>query len=220
MARRRSAILGWLGPAVVILGVIAAVAGAWYTVTARPEAGAVIDTIPIDATSSLVVRAEVGGDRNFVELRHGDELEWHALVPPYAGRPGAPGIAWGEIAVTVRVIRNGQAEVFALHRRDASKIGGFRLAPQHGPVVKQTVGPVTLTDHERSYEVVSGAGWNQLVGIDLATGEAIWMHELGDVPVVDGGVDRGLVWVKQGPVTKTFVGRDGKVVEGLLDFQF
>lgn len=213
MSRRR---LGWLGPAIVIVGAVIAGIGAWYVVRSRPEAGAVIDTIPIDGRASLVVRAEAGGDRNFVELREGDRLVWRALVPPYAGRPGAPGLAWNQTAVSVRVIRDGRAEVFALAMRDAAKLGGFTLAPGKGPVTIATRGPVTLTDHVRSYELVSGSGWHQLVAFDLSTGEATWKQELGATPIDDGGVDRasggadrGVVWLVQGGRRRTFRATDG-----------
>ncbi len=210
--RRR---LGWLGPAIVIAGAVIAGAGTWYMASARPEVGAVIDTIRIDDRASFVVRAEAGGDRNFVELRDADRLVWRALVPPYAGRPGAPGIAWNRTAVSVRVLRAGRAEVFALAMRDAAKLGGFKLAPGQGPAVIATRGPVTLTDHVRSYEIVGGEGWHQLVAFDLSTGEAAWKQDLGAVPVDDGGVvmpaidQDGAVWLLQGGRRRTFRSADG-----------
>ena len=218
-ARRR---LGWLGPAIVIAGVAIAGLGVWYMARARPEPGAVIDTIRIDDRASFVVRAEEGGDRNFVELRDGDRLVWQALVPPYAGRPGAPGIAWNQTAVSVRVLRGGHAEVFALAMRDAAKLGGFKLAPGLGPAVKATRGPVTLTDHVRAYEIVGGEGWHQLVAFDLSTGEAVWKQDLGPAPIDDGGIEapaggaghdaasaRGTVWLLQGGRRRAFRAADG-----------
>ena len=180
--------LGWLGPALVLVGAAVAGVGAWYIVRVRPAAGAVIDTIAIDDRRALVVRAEAGGDRAFVELRDGDELRWQALVPRYGGHPGATGVAWSSTAVSVRVIRDGHAELFALALHDASKLGGMRLAPEHGPVVDDPASPVTLTDHVRSYEVVSGPDWHQLVAIELSSGRALWSRELGLAPVRGGGV--------------------------------
>ena len=96
--------LGWLGPAIVAVGAAVAAAGVWYMVHVRPVAGRVIDTIAVDAEHELVVRAEDGGngDRAFVELRDGGRVAWQAIVPRYAGRPGAPGIAWSPTAVSVR----------------------------------------------------------------------------------------------------------------------
>jgi hypothetical protein len=207
MPRRR---LGWLGPAIVIAGAVIAGIGAWYIARARPEVGAVIDTVRIDDRSALVVRAEQGGDRNFLELREGERLVWRALVPPYAGRPGAPGLA----------------EVFALAMRDAAKLGGFKLAPGKGPAVIAARGPVTLTDHVRSYEIVAGPGWHQLVAFDLSTGEGTWKHDLGAIPIDDGGVEvegteeaeraeraegasAGVVWLVQGGRKRTFRATDG-----------
>jgi hypothetical protein len=214
VARRR---LGWLGPAIVGLGVVVAIAGVWIVVTGRPKAGDVIDTIEVDPVTSIVVRAEDGGDRNFVELHerspaNEDVLLWQALVPPYAGRRGAPGIAWSDKTVSVRVIRDGRAEVFALTRHDAAKLGGFKLAPGKGPVVKQTSEPVTLCDQVRSYELVAGVGWRQLVVIDLATGEGLWKQDLPGDPIEDAGLENAAVWVRQRGTRRAFRVIDGSEV--------
>jgi hypothetical protein len=206
MPRRR---LGWLGPAIVLVGVAVAAVGGWYFMHARPSAGAVIDTIPIADHRAVVVRAEIGGDRAFVELHDGDDVLWQALVPRYGGHPGGHGVAWSPTAVSVRVIRDGHAEIFALAMRDAAKLGGLRLAPDHGPIVDAPGSPVTLTDHERSYEVVSGPDWHHLVAIDLATGRALWSHELGKAPVHAGGVAYGVVWIDQGAGLEYFSARTG-----------
>ncbi len=207
MARGR---LGWLGPAIVGIGAAVGAWGVWYMVHARPTAGAEIDRVAIDDRRALVVRAEAGGDRAFVELRDGDAVVWQALVPRYGGRPGAPGIAWSPTAVSVRVIRDGHAELFALSMHDASKLGGMRLAPDHGPIAAPTDGPVTLTDHVRSYEVVSGPDWHQLVAIDLTSGHALWARELGPAPVRAGGVTGEQVWIDQGAGPHAFAALTGK----------
>jgi hypothetical protein len=207
MSRRH---LGWLGPAIVLVGAAVAALGIWYFVHARPVAGPVIDTIALDDHTALVVRAEVGGERAFIELRDDGDVRWQALVPRYAGRPGAPGIAWSPTAVSVRVIRDGHAELFALAMRDASKLGGMRLAPGHGPVIQDPDGPVTLTDHVRSYEVVSGPDWHQLVAIDLTSGRALWASELGPARVRAGGLAEGQVWIEQGSGRRYFASRTGQ----------
>jgi hypothetical protein len=106
--------------------------------------------------------------------------------------------------VSVRVIRDGHAELFAMAMHDASKLGGMRLAPDHGPIADRPDGPVTLTDHVRSYEIVSGPDWHQLVAIDLASGHALWAHELGPAPVRAGGVGGGSVWLDQGDGPHSF----------------
>lgn len=212
MARTR---LGWLGPAIVILGVVVALCGLYVMIVGRPQTGAVLDRIHVDDHRELVVRAEAGGERNFVELVENGELVWSALVPAYGGRPGAPGIAWGQGAVTVRVIREGRAEIFALAMTNASKLGGFKLAPGKGRVEKQTTGPVTLTDHVRSYEIVGGAGWTELVGIDLATGNGIWRVDLGALPVDAAGLsDDGVIWIEQRGDRRTFSTHDGTEARG------
>jgi hypothetical protein len=198
--------LGWLGPAIVIVGASVAGLGVWYMVHARPEAGAVIDRQIIDERHTLLVRAETttGDARAFVELREGDRVLWQALIPHYAGHAGATGLAWSPTAVSVRVFRDDHAEVFALAMHDASKLGGMRLAPQHGAVIDEPGSPVSLTDHQRTYEVVAGPGWHQLVAIDLTSGKALWAQELGAAPVRAGGVRGDHVWVDQGGGPESF----------------
>lgn len=204
--------LGWLGPVIVIVGIVAAAAATWFMVVSKPKPGAVLDTIALDRTHALVVRAEDGGDRNFVELRDGDRVVWQAYVPPYAGRPGVPGIAWNDVAVSIRVIRDGRAEIFALAMANGNKLGGMKLAPGKGRVVKQTTGPVTLTDHVRSYEIVAGAGWHQLVAFELGTGEPRWKQDLGGAPIEAGGLDGDVVWIRQAGQTRRFRAVDGAEV--------
>jgi len=106
-------------------------------------------------------------------------------------------VAWGPVAVTVRVERDGHAEVFAFAMRDAEKIGGYRVAAEHEPITTQPQGPITLTDHIRAYEIAGGTDWNQIAAIDLATGKGVWKRELGPGAITDGGVDGGAVWLVQ-----------------------
>ena len=208
MARR----LGWLGPSIVGLGAVIAAIAIWWFVSHRPQPGAEIDRIRLDPVTELVIRAEATSDRVFVELHRENKLVWQALVPPYAGRPGAPGVAWSADVLTIRVIRNQRAELFALQIRDAAKLASIKLAPDHGPAIKSTHGPVTLTDRLRSYELVEGEGWHQLVTLDLASGHALWKQELGPAPIDDAGISDGAVWVRQGATTRRFRPLDGAIV--------
>jgi outer membrane protein assembly factor BamB len=212
MARR----LGWLGPAIVAVGVAIAGFGVYLVIHNKPKPGAVVETIALDDRARLVVRAEDGGPRSFLELRVDDDVKWQALIPPYAGRPGAPGIAWNEIAVSVRVIRDHKAEVFALSMHDASKLGGIHLGEGHGAITPDATGPLTLTDHIRSYELISGDGWHQMVGIDLTTGKRLWKTELGPAPIIHGEVQGGLIVLDQGGTRRyfqVFTGREDRSSE-------
>ena len=191
--------LGLLGPMIVVVGAAVAGVGVWYYQHSRPKAGVVIDAIAVGSDQSLVIRDEQGGDRSFLELHKGDEVVWQALIPHYVGTHARPGIAWSPTAVTVRVQRGPRAEVFGLAMDTALKLGGFRLAPEHEPNTTPAAGPITLTDHAHSYELVGGAGWHQLVGVELLSGQAMWKVELGAPPVTDGGIDGGDVWVLQAP---------------------
>lgn len=201
--------LGFIGPGIVILGAVVAAVGIWWFVSNRPVAGDEIDRVWVDPDTALVVRAERGGERSFVEKVHGGKVVWQALVPLYAGRRGASGLAWSHDALTVRVTRNQRAELFALSMHDAAKIASIRLAPDHGAAVVTTSGPVTLTDHVRSYELVAGSDWHQLVALDLHRGVALWKQELGSAPIEAAGLDGNAVWVRQGTTTRRYDVKSG-----------
>lgn len=225
MATRRS--FGWIGIVIVAVGAAVAALGIWYFVSNHPKPGAVIDELAINADTKLVIRAEDGGPRSFVELRHKDALKWRALVPTYAGKKGVPAIAWNENAVSVRVIRgekgDPRAEIFAIAMRDASKLGGIKLAETHGAIKLDAPGPITVTDHVRSYELVAGDGWNQLTGVDLKIGSVLWQQELGPTPIEAATVEGGAIVLTQGGKKRwfnVFTGKEDRSVEkvGLPDF--
>jgi hypothetical protein len=206
MARR----INWIGIAIVGVGFAIAGLGAWYVVHVRPEAGDVIDTFTLADGRSIVVRAEHGGERSFLELRRGEEVVWQALIPHYAGSRGRSGVAWCPTVVTARVERSGRAEVFALSLQSSEKVGGFRIATEHEPIQTQPIGPITLTDHVRSYELAGGADWHQLVGVDLTNGVGLWKVELGPGAVEDGGVTGDHVWIRQAGRERSFDGATGR----------
>jgi hypothetical protein len=209
-SRRR---LGWLGPAIAVTGLAVGAIAVWYWRSAQPVPGESIDRIACSSAGERAVfeiRHELGGERAFVELRRGDDLVWQALIPPYAGGRGRPALACGPTAVTVRVERSGRAEVFGFSTTTGDKIGGYRLAPEHEPNHVEPNGPITLTDHVRSYEIVGGPGWHQLIAVDLASGEGLWKTDLGPDPVSDGGVDRARVWLKQGARERSFTPESGR----------
>ncbi len=208
MARKTR--LGWLGPAIVIVGAAVAGLAIWFMQTARPVPGEVIDTIAIDARRSIVVRKEAKSDRSFIEVRDGNTVKWQALIPPYAGAKGRPAIAWSDAAVTVRVSRDGRAEVFAFAMNNAHKLGAFRLATEHEPITMHPTGPITLTDHVRAYEVVGGADWHQLIAVDIVWGGGVWKVELGKDPITTGGVEPGRVWLEQAGRRRAFDAETGR----------
>ncbi|MEO8842047.1 MAG: hypothetical protein ABI591_08440 [Kofleriaceae bacterium] len=194
MAKRR---LGAIGIVLVLLGIAVAAVGSWYVIHARPKVGATIDTIQIDPDTKFVISAEVDSDNSFIELNRKGETVWQALIPHYAGDKGRPAIAWNDGAVTVRVDRGNHAEVFALSMESAAKLGGFKLAPDHEPTTTQKTGPITVTDHIRSYELIGTDKWHELVAVDLNTGHALWAADLGHWLVTDAGVETPYVWVIQ-----------------------
>ncbi|HEY1552344.1 MAG TPA: hypothetical protein VGG28_31170 [Kofleriaceae bacterium] len=202
--------LGWLGPAIVATGAAVACVGLWYMIHARAKPGDVIDTLTLGPDQRLVIRNEAdGGERSFVELHEGSATKWEALIPHYVGTHLRPAVAWSPTSVTFRVQRGGRAEVFALAVNTALKLGGFRLAPEHEPNHTPEVGPITLSDQQRSYEFIGGDGWHQMVSVDLKTGDPLWKVELGAKPITDGGVSNGLVWVVQNGAKRSFDATNG-----------
>ena len=201
--------LGWLGPAIVIFGLAIGGLAVWYWRHVQPVPGGEIDRIAC-GDGTLVLRAEQGGERSFVEMHRGDELAWQALIPHYAGSHGRPAAACSRTTITVRIERGGRAEVFGFEIGSGEKIGGYRLASEREPIHVEPQGPITLTDHQRSYEVVGGAGWHQLIAVDLATGQGLWKVDLGAEPVTDGGVDARGVWLRQGARERTFTPESGR----------
>lgn len=212
--------LGWLGPIIVLVGALAAAAGIWWMKTARSEAGKYLDVLALDGETALLVRGERSSDRNFVELRHFDgAVAWQAMVPTYAGHPGTPGLAASKTAASVRVVRNGGAEVFGLSMRNASKIGGFKLAsdrPRH-PGGHTLPAAVTFTDLRYSFELAGQersekegtAPWAMLVAVDLDTGRGTWSVDLGAEPITNAGITDGAVWVQQAGQIRAFRTADG-----------
>ena len=217
MARKTR--LGFLGPAVVIVGVIIGGIGGWIIYTNKPQAGGVIDTLVVDATTKIVVRAEAGGPRAFVELHEGGDVTWQAMVPPYAGGPGRVGVTWSTVAVSVRVIRGDKAELFSLARANGSKLGGIHLASNHGTIKLDAKGPLSFTDHARSYELVEGDGWTQLSAVDLKLGTILWTKELGPTPITGGVIEGGQLVLDQAGTKygkrwfNVFTGKEDRSVE-------
>lgn len=211
-APRAKVRLGWLGPAIVGLGAAVAGLGIWFMQSVRPIAGEVIDTVQMDANRSLVLRKELKSDRSFIELHDGPDVKWQALIPHYAGSKGRPAVAWSDRSVTVRVERDGRAEVFAFALNSSAKLGAYRIAVEHEPITTQPQGPITLTDHDRAYELVGGVDWHQVVAVDILKGGGVWKAELGREPVTGAGVERGQVWVEQTAKRRSFDAVTGREI--------
>jgi hypothetical protein len=208
-------VLGLLGPIIVLVGAAIAGVAVWYMTAAKPKAGEVIDTVALDGDAKVVIRREDGGDRSFLELHEKGAMKWQAMIPPYAGAPGRPAIAWSDRAVTVRVDRgSGRAEVFAFSRANAAKIGALRLAQDREPLRIHPSGPITLTDHRHSFEIVAAAGGGMLIAIDLESGEGAWKAELGKAPIGAAGVEGAgastTVWIEQAGARRVFDAATGR----------
>jgi PQQ enzyme repeat len=210
---RRSGFLGFLGPSLVLVGAAAAAVGCWWMVHARSHAADFLDVMALDGETAVAVRAERTSARDFVELRHFDgAVAWQAMVPPYAGRPGAPALAASPQAISVRVVRDGHSEVFGMSVTNAAKLGALKLAASRPASATGATLPaaVTLTDLHFGFELIgeqpaagaaagsAGSAWAALVAIDLATGKQRWQQDLGAAPVAAAGVLDGAVWIRQG----------------------
>lgn len=211
MAEKRR--LNWIGIALFGVGAAVAVAAVLYWLHVRPVAGAEIDRVVVEdghGKAELIIRAEQDGDRSFVELVTDGEVQWQALIPHYVGHKGRPAFAWGQGAVTLRVERGGRAEVFALALVNGEKLGGIRLAGEHDPITTQPTGPITVDDHRRSYELVGGADWHQVVCVDLAGGKSLWKQDLGPEAVTAARVDGDVLVIEQGAHTRRLVAGTGR----------
>ena len=216
--------LGWLGPAIVGLGLVVGGAGVWYMIAAKPTPGDVVDEIPVEGTTKLVVRAEKGGDRSFLELMDGDDVRWSALVPHYAGGPERHGVAWGQNVATIRVERDGHQEIWVFGMKDSVKLADLRLGVEHEPIQSQaqTTNPLTLTDHNRTYEIVGGKdpkgkAWQLMTAIDLS-GKALWKVELGPEKITLATLSGGRITLDD--VTSDLPGAPRLDSAGNLSFRF
>ena len=133
-----------LGP-IIVHRRRAAIAGARRSGTSctrgrRP--GAVIDTIAIDDERELVVRARgaAATARSSSCHANGDREVAGADPARTPARPGDPAVAWsadrGHRARRARRPRRG----VRVRARDAAKLGGFRLAPEHEPITIAAAG--------------------------------------------------------------------------------
>ncbi|MEZ4365068.1 MAG: hypothetical protein R2939_02130 [Kofleriaceae bacterium] len=179
--------LGWLGPIVVVVGLVVGGVGVWWMARSRPTPGPFVDLIAVGDRGAIAVRAEGGGTRNFVELIElGVGARWQALVPPYAGTPQAPGLTVTQRLVNARVVRDGRDEVFTVALVDAVKVGGARLTeawPQApGGHTVPTVVSVDGVFH--TYEVVGDATRHAVIALSRTDGLAAWRHE-GTGAIVD-----------------------------------
>ena len=67
-----------------------------------------------------------------------------------------------------------------------------------------------MTDHVRSYEIVSGQGWNRLVAISLDLGKIVWQQASLPAPIENAAIDAGFIWVEQAGAKRWFNVLSGK----------
>lgn len=186
-----------LTAAVMTLGIAVGALGVWWMSRSRPSAGDYVDVLALGGDAAVVVRHERGGTRSFVDLIDGGAARWSALVPRYADPPAGVGLSASAEAVTVRVVRGGLPEVFALSARDAAKLGGIHLAAERAPHPTGYTVPrvTTVMAGTDSVEVIGDdPAWAELIAI--RSGKPAWRQALGAGRVervaIEG--DRVLVW--------------------------
>ena len=188
----------WLAPSLLALGIAVGAVGVWFMLHARPHAGAYYEVFAIDDRLAVALRHEDGSERSFVELvERGRGVRWQALIPPYAGRTDAPGIAASPTAITVRVHRNGKDELWALSTEDADKLGQVGLIPGDPRAGAKPPGVITVSDVKQSFELVGDdAHQTAVTAIELADGRAQWRVDLGAIDVKDAWLDARALWIQ------------------------
>jgi hypothetical protein len=217
---------GTIGPILVAVGVAAGItAGVWMS-QARPRAGALIDLVAIDGEWAIAVRQEQGGPRSFVELVSSSRgKQWGAYLPPYAGTASAPGVAISELAISVRVNRDGRAQAWMLSSASASKLGSVTLSGER-PAVKSGYslpGLTTLYRDGRSFEIIGELGehpWAELIALDLNVGRILWRTPLPSSQLVGGQIHGDVVAIQLPDRSLTFdaaTGRPATLPTGAAD---
>ncbi|MBK9071826.1 MAG: hypothetical protein IPL79_12610 [Myxococcales bacterium] len=166
--------------AILVLGVGIAVGAMVFMVKAQPKAGAVVMTIALPGEATLRVRSELGGDRNFIEYRD-RAYTWQGLIPPYAGLDGGTAVAANDKAIMVRVLRNGNEQIFSFARPHDSRLGTISLGPSTGAMraaAKQLGGRVWTFGDTAYHLVPSGPNGVAMSAFNLQTGKAFWKVDL------------------------------------------
>lgn len=186
-----------LAIAIAVAGVGTGLLGVYVLKTERPVAGEVIRTLALP-DGTIDIRAEQGGDRNFIEYRDA-KISWQALIPPYAGVDGTEAISVNQEAIMVRVLRGGNETIFSFARNETSRLGTIVLGPTTPALltaVKQLGGRVWTFDH-MSYQLVADGEANVAIGaFDLHTGKPVWKTPLHISPTTRAlsANSAGLFW--------------------------
>ena len=192
------------------IGLSVGALGIWWMQRARPRAGAYVDVLAVATDAAVAIRGEDGGKRSFVELIADGRLQWQALVPRYADPPRGTGLAASGNAVTVRVVRDGRPELFALATRDAEKLGGLHLSDRPPAAGGYTLPRVaTVSDGARSFELFGDDRAVDAVAIGLGDGHVLWRVGLGPGPIEDAAVVDGDLVVRQAGRVRGFNGATG-----------
>lgn len=197
IAKPRRASGRWLAPTVLALGVAIGGLGVWFMLHARPTEDDYYEVFALDDHTAVALRHERGSARSFLELVElGRGVRWQALIPPYAGRPGAIAIAASPTAITVRVKRDGKDELWALSTEDSEKLGQVQLLPGAPRAGAKPPAVITVSDLQQSFELVGDdAHATAVTAIHLADGVAQWHVDVGDA-VQAAWLDPRALWVR------------------------
>ncbi|MBP6634202.1 MAG: hypothetical protein KBG28_27650 [Kofleriaceae bacterium] len=188
--------LGWLGPALLLIGALVGGLGVWWMARARPQPGPYVDVLALDEEWAVALRQQRGSPNFFLELRHARRgLAWRALVPPYAGSADALALAASERAIAVRFTRDGIDHLWALDTKTGQKMGALELGPS-----LPASAPVRLFGAgDRAYLVVRAGDGLAVRAIDLTRGAPVWSRDVGADEVFAATISDDLLVLARGP---------------------
>jgi hypothetical protein len=158
------------------------------------DAGPYLDVLALDRTRAVTVRPELGGTRSIVamyDIQSG--TRWQATTSHYGGDAQVSGLDASDRIVSVRVVRDGHADVVMLDARDGTPLGTLALTDgwPPSPTGYSLAHVMTVPGRDHIYQVVGDAQRGAVVAVSPDDGKAQWRHDVtGRIDLVTEVGDR------------------------------